>query len=112
MPLTRQYNFGPVVNLIDNVNQFSMTPAIATNTESYPGLATEDATESLLIDNSATTGPGNQNITINNWAGQIFSNASWPAGAVGCGSCVPNLNAPPGDCWVSPTPSCAPSRKI
>ena len=83
MPLTRQYNGGSVVNLIDSVNQFSLTPVIATNSESYPGQATEDTTESLLMDYSSTAGQGSFPVNSNNWPGQVFASSTWPAGVVG-----------------------------
>jgi hypothetical protein len=82
-PLMRQYNSGAAVALISPVDQFSLTPVIATSTESYPGTATEDLTDSVIIDNSSTSGAANQNVNSNSWQGQYFSSSSWPAGVVG-----------------------------
>lgn len=82
-PLLRQYNSGPAVALIDSVDQFSLTPIVATSTESYPGVATEDTTDSLLIDNSSTSGAGSLNVNSSSWVGQLFASSSWPAGVVG-----------------------------
>lgn len=84
-PLTRQYNGGPAVALIDTVDQFSLTPIVATSTETYPGVAAEDTTDSLLIDNSSTSGgaTGNLNVNSSNWQGQLFASSAWPSGVVG-----------------------------
>lgn len=82
-PLLRRYNSGQAIAILDSVDQFSLTPVIVTSTESYPGVATEDATDSLLIDNSATSGTGNSNVNANNCIGQLFSSSSWPTGVVG-----------------------------
>ena len=82
-PLMRQYNSGTAVAVIDSVDQFSLTPTVTTSTEAYPGVATEDATDSLLIDNSATSGSGTANVNANNCLGQLFASSSWPTGVVG-----------------------------
>jgi type II secretory pathway pseudopilin PulG len=82
-PLLRQYNSGPAVPIIDAVDQFSLTPIVATTTESYPGVATEDTADSLLIDYSSTSGAGSLNVNSSNWQGQYFASSSWPAGVVG-----------------------------
>jgi hypothetical protein len=82
-PLLRQYDAGPAAAVIDAVDQFSLTPIITTSTESYPGVASEDTTDSLLIDNSSTNGAGTLNVNSNNWQGQLFTSNSWPAGVVG-----------------------------
>ena len=82
-PLTRQYNQGPVVAVVDAVSQFSLTPTIATFTESYPGMGVEDASQSLLLDYSSTSNVGNQSVNASNSVGQLFTPGSWPAGVVG-----------------------------
>jgi hypothetical protein len=82
-PLMRQYNSGTPVSLIDSVDQFSLTPVIITSTESYPGVATEDASDSLIIDNSSTTGSATQGVNASNCLGQYFCSSSWPSGVVG-----------------------------
>ena len=82
-PLMRQYNSGTPVSLIDSVDQFSLTPAVITSTESYPGVATEDASDSLIIDNSSTTGSATQGVNASNCLGQYFCSSSWPTGVVG-----------------------------
>lgn len=82
-PLMRQYNSGTPVSLIDSVDQFSLNPVVLTSTESYPGVATEDASDSLLIDYSSTTGAANQNVNATNCFGQYFCSSSWPTGVVG-----------------------------
>src|ERR1700722_12015491 len=60
-PLLRQYNGGTPVAVIDAVDQFNLTSVVATTTESYPGIGVEDASESLLIDQTSLSGLGNQN---------------------------------------------------
>lgn len=82
-PLKRQYNNAAAGVMLETVDQFSLTPAIVTSTESYPGLATEDAAESLLIDSSSTSGLSNLNVNLSTYQGQYFGSASWPAGVVG-----------------------------
>lgn len=82
-PLTRQYNSGTPVSLIDSVDQFSLTPVAITSTESYPGVATEDTSDSLIIDNSSTTGSATQGVNASNCLGQYFCSSSWPSGVVG-----------------------------
>lgn len=82
-PLMRQYNSGPAVAIIYPADQFSLTPVIATSTESYPGVATEDASDSLIIDNSSTTGAATQGVNATNCLGQYFCSSAWPAGVVG-----------------------------
>lgn len=82
-PLMRQYNSGTPVSLIDSVDQFSLTPVAVTSTESYPGVATEDASDSLIIDNSSTTGAASQGVNASNCLGQYFCSSSWPSGVVG-----------------------------
>lgn len=82
-PLMRQYNSGMPVSLIDSVDQFSLTPVMVTSTESYPGVATEDASDSLLIDDSSTTGATTQGVNASNCLGQYFCASSWPSGVVG-----------------------------
>lgn len=82
-PLLRQYNGGPAVAVVDAVNQFSLTPGIAASAESYPGVAAEDTTDSLLIDNSSTAGLASQGVSSSTWFGQVFTSSSWPAGVVG-----------------------------
>ena len=82
-PLLRRYNNGTTVSVIDAVYQFSLTPSVATSTESYPGISVEDTAESLLIDYSGTSGPGNQNVNSGNWFGQYYTSSSWPTGVVG-----------------------------
>lgn len=82
-PLTRQYNSGAAVAILSPVDQFSLTPVVMTATESYPGIATEDTTDSLLIDYSSTTNAGTVNVNSSNWAGQYFVPSGLPAGVVG-----------------------------
>ncbi|HEY2588195.1 MAG TPA: prepilin-type N-terminal cleavage/methylation domain-containing protein [Tepidisphaeraceae bacterium] len=82
-PLLRQYNSGPAVAILDAVDQFSLTPIAATSTESYPGVATEDASDSLLIDYSNTSSTGSLNVNSSTWVGQLFASSAWPAGVVG-----------------------------
>jgi prepilin-type N-terminal cleavage/methylation domain-containing protein len=82
-PLLRQYNAGPAVSVLGSVDQFSLTPVIVTSTESYPGVASEDATDSLIIDNSSTSGVGTLNVNASNCVGQLFASSSWPTGVVG-----------------------------
>jgi prepilin-type N-terminal cleavage/methylation domain-containing protein len=81
-PLLRQYNRGPPVAAIDQVDQFSVTPTISTSTETYGGLVTEDSAESLLIDYSGTSNLTAQSVTSTNWQGQYFLPASLPAGVI------------------------------
>ncbi len=82
-PLTRQYNNGSSVSMIDQVNSFSLTPVAASSTESYPGVATEDATDSLLIDYSGTSNLSSQSVNTTTFFGQYFASSSWPASVVG-----------------------------
>lgn len=82
-PLMRQYNSGPPVAIISPVDQFSLTPIIATSTESYPGVATEDASDSVIIDNSSTSGAASQGVNASNCLGEYFCSNSWPVGVVG-----------------------------
>lgn len=82
-PLLRQYNRGQATAVIAAVDQFSITPVIATSTETYGGSVTEDTSESLLVDDSGTSNLTNQNVNTNNWVGQYFLPASLPAGVIG-----------------------------
>ncbi|HXE53429.1 MAG TPA: prepilin-type N-terminal cleavage/methylation domain-containing protein [Tepidisphaeraceae bacterium] len=82
-PLLRQYNQGTPAVMIPQVNQFSLTPALATSIESYPGAAVEDSSESLLFDYSGTTSPAALSVSGGDWAGQYFGSTSWPPGVVG-----------------------------
>ncbi len=82
-PLLRQYNRSAAASVIDRVYQFSVTPTVATSTETYGGVATEDATESLLVDYTSASGPRDQNVSSNNWQGQYFCPASLPTAVVG-----------------------------
>ena len=82
-PLMRQYEGGTPIAVIDKVDQFSLTPGIATSTESYPGLCTEDTTESLVIDYSSATGLLSKSVSPSNWSGQYFASNTWPAGVYG-----------------------------
>jgi prepilin-type N-terminal cleavage/methylation domain-containing protein len=82
-PLLRQYNRGAATAVISAVDQFSITPVIATSTETYGGQLSEDTTETLLVDDSGTNGLSNQNISSTTWFGQYFLPASFPAGVIG-----------------------------
>lgn len=82
-PLLRQYNSGSPAIVIPQADQFSLTPVVATSTESYSGAATEDATDSLLIDYSGSNGLIDLNVSPSLWQGQYFASNSWPAGVVG-----------------------------
>ena len=71
--LTRQYNSGTVVTLAPQVDLFSLTPAFKSVAETYPSVGAEDATESLLIDTSGTSGLQDNNVTATTWFGQYFT---------------------------------------
>ncbi|MDB5385550.1 MAG: hypothetical protein JWM11_1196 [Planctomycetaceae bacterium] len=72
-PLTRQYNGGTVVTLAPSANLFTLTPNYTTVSETYTGLAGEDAVESLLIDYSTGTSTSNKNVTSSTSMGQYFT---------------------------------------
>jgi prepilin-type N-terminal cleavage/methylation domain-containing protein len=82
-PLLRQYNGGTPVAIISAVDQFNLTPVVATTTESYPGIGVEDAAQSQLLSYNQFFFLGNQNVNATSWVGQYFASNSWAAGVVG-----------------------------
>ncbi len=72
-PLTRQYNGGTVVTVAPSVNLFALTPSSMSVQETYPGIATESVSASLLVNNSASNGLGDQNVQSNQSLGQYFN---------------------------------------
>jgi prepilin-type N-terminal cleavage/methylation domain-containing protein len=73
-PLLRQYNRGTAATVLDQVYALAATPTVSTSTETYPGVGTEDASDSLVInDVSAATGLGDSNVTSPNAMGQYFA---------------------------------------
>ncbi|MCX5662019.1 MAG: hypothetical protein NTW19_20260 [Planctomycetota bacterium] len=82
-PLLRQYNGGTAAAVIDKVDQFSLTPALTTSAETYPGLGVEDSSDSLLFDYSNVLSLTSANVSSTVTLGQYFASASWPAGVVG-----------------------------
>ena len=72
-PLTRQYNAGPVMTIVEQLDLLSLTPAFKSVTEVYPSVGVEDSAESLLIDRSSTSGSGDNDVTSSNSVGQFFT---------------------------------------
>ncbi|GAA4472907.1 hypothetical protein [Novipirellula rosea] len=79
-PLTRQYNGSTPLTIADDVELFSLTPNFQSVAETYPSVGIEDTYESLLIDRSATSGLGNNEIKSDDWVGQHYA-MTLPAGA-------------------------------
>ncbi|EMI22062.1 hypothetical protein RMSM_01009 [Rhodopirellula maiorica SM1] len=79
-PLTRQYNESTPLTIAEDVDQFNLTPSFESVAETYPSVGVEDASESLLIDYSATTDPADNEIKSDDWVGQHFA-LTLPAGA-------------------------------
>ena len=71
--LTRQYNGGPVVTMVSQLNLFSLTPTLKGVAEVFPSVGVEDAVETLLIDNSNTSGQGDNDVTSMKSPGQYFT---------------------------------------
>ncbi len=71
-PLTRQYNGGAVVTIAPSVNLFSLTPSSGSVQETYPGIATESGTASLLVDCTSASGLNNNQIKSTQNLGQYF----------------------------------------
>ncbi len=71
--LTRQYNGGPAVTIVAQLNLFSLTPTLKGVAEVFPSVGVEDAVESLLIDNSSTSGLGNNDVNLVSSPGQYFT---------------------------------------
>ncbi len=69
-PLTRRYNSGSVVNVLENIHVFDLDYDIQSVTEEYPGPPIESS-ESIL---TQYTAPGDSDfvITSQNWVGQCF----------------------------------------
>jgi len=69
-PLTRQYNQGSVVNVLEDVHEFCLGLDIQAVTEEYPGPPVESA-ESIFSQYTAT---GDCNYVVNSpdWVGQYF----------------------------------------
>lgn len=70
-PLTRQYNGGTAVGVLDDVQQFALTYDVKTLSEQYTGLPVEGS-EVLLNSCAVALSPKDYNISKDNWAGQFF----------------------------------------
>lgn len=79
-PLTRQYNHGAVVDVLEDVHQFELAYALKSVTEEYPGPVVQ-GTEQLLESYDGTVQLQDYQISKDNWIGQHFR-PSLPAGAV------------------------------
>ena len=69
---TRQYNGGTVVTIAPSVNLFSLTPSSSSVQETYPGIATESGTASLLVDCTSVSNLNKSQIQSNQNLGQYF----------------------------------------
>lgn len=78
--LTRQYNGGTPLVIADHVHQFTLTPDYRSVAETYPAVGTEDAKESLLINNDGISGTADHDVTLTDWVGQ-YHTLTLPAGA-------------------------------
>ncbi|WP_146596111.1 hypothetical protein [Novipirellula galeiformis] len=79
-PLTRQYNDAAPLTIADAVELFNLTPSFKSVSETYPTVGVEDASESLLLDYSGTSGLDDNDIESSDWVGQHFT-MTLPAGA-------------------------------
>ncbi len=70
-PLTRQYNGGTVVDIVDSVQEFELAYDLKTLTEEYPGPPVESA-ETLLSSYTAANDLGGYSIDSTDWIGQYF----------------------------------------
>ena len=71
-PLTRQYNGGTVVTIAPSVNLFALTPSSTSVQETYPSVATESTSATLLASCTGTSGLGDDNVQSNQSLGQYF----------------------------------------
>lgn len=74
-PLTRQYNGGTVVNVLENVHQFNLGYDLKSATESYSGLWVEGA-EELVNSYVGYLSLNDYSIQSSKWIGQYFQPAA------------------------------------
>jgi hypothetical protein len=73
-PLTRWYNDGTAVNVLESVNQFDLSYGMKVTTEEYPGPPVESARQQLMgCDTGLLTGLGT--VKKNMWWGEYFKPA-------------------------------------
>jgi len=70
-PLTRQYNGGAVVEIIDGVREFALSYGLRTVTE-QPDPVTNQSAEYVLSSYDTPSAPADFPITDQNWIGQYF----------------------------------------
>jgi prepilin-type N-terminal cleavage/methylation domain-containing protein len=72
-PLTRQYNAGPVVAVVDHVQQFNLLYDFQTITETYRGAGIEDAFDSLIASFGGSSGYKDFTVKTSEWIGQYLA---------------------------------------
>lgn len=69
-PLTRQYNGGALVNLVDDVRQFDLWRDVETSTTEVP--QGNESSETLLASYYATADQAGRDVKADRWRGQYF----------------------------------------
>lgn len=69
----RQYNAEPAMAVIHSPQEFQLSYTTATRTEQVDGVATEDASETLLYEFASASGLRNKSMSGNTYVGQSFS---------------------------------------
>lgn len=73
-PLTRSYNGGTAINVVESVEAFNLTYTTFTTTEIYPGPLTESA-ESLLMSHDTASDLNEEHVHYDQWWAQYFKPA-------------------------------------
>lgn len=70
-PLTRQYNGGNVLTIVEDVREFALSYDLTVVTEEFPPVENESA-ETLLVSHDTSVALTDLSLTDKNWIGQYF----------------------------------------